>query len=327
MLDHDTTVGWVSVVIVPGINYVKGRNYTKDSKGNPVKTEKFGIAVHNTSNNASDEREASYATRRTDSVSSHFYMDDDSVTQSLDTDWRAWHSGSTNGNSYSISLEFTGGNGKSRSWWLANIAWDKVGEVLAKVIKHHWPDGSFAIRRASVDEMKRNAKVKAFYGHDDMRRAWGGTNHTDPGPNFPWDKLFEVVNKALNADSGSKPAPTPKPKPASRPAPEPTIAFPLPTGYYFGPKNGPAQSVSGYYGRKFKGKTDREWIKTWAGQLAKRGWSIGKGKRWLTKYGNDGLYGSEYRELIIAFQKDQDLIPDGKLGLHTWNAAYRNPVT
>jgi hypothetical protein len=45
--------------------------------------------------------------------------------------------------------------------------------------------------------MKANPRVKAFYSHDDMRRAWGGTTHTDPGANFPWDKLFAVVNAAL----------------------------------------------------------------------------------------------------------------------------------
>jgi hypothetical protein len=45
--------------------------------------------------------------------------------------------------------------------------------------------------------MKSNPKVRAFYGHDDMRRAWGGTTHTDPGGGFPWDRLFAAVNEHL----------------------------------------------------------------------------------------------------------------------------------
>jgi N-acetyl-anhydromuramyl-L-alanine amidase AmpD len=185
---------------VPGIPYVQGRNDYSDGDAR-----KFGIAIHNTSNNASDSDEASYARRRPDGVSSHLYVDGDSVTQSIDTHDRAGHAGSTHGNDHGIAVEITGANGWSRDKWLTSVAWDKIGAVLAKVIRHHWPDGSFKVRRASVAEMRRNPKVKAFYGHDDMRRAWGQTDHTDPGPNFPWDRLFAAVNEALGA------TPTPQP--------------------------------------------------------------------------------------------------------------------
>lgn len=56
----------------------------------------------------------------------------------------------------------------------------------------------------------------------------------------------------------------PVPKPSNGPA------FPLPSGYYFGPKlpTTNARSVSGYHGRKFGGKTDREWLKAWQTQAA-----------------------------------------------------------
>lgn len=190
---------------VPGIPYVQGRNDYHDQDGRH-----YGIAIHNTSNDASDEGEASYAKRRTDGVSSHFYVDRDSVTQSLDTIARAGHAGSRNGNDHAIAVEITGANGKSRDWWLRNVDWAELGRVLAYVIRHDPDFEGFQVRRASVDEMKRNPKVKAFYGHDDMRRAWGGTTHTDPGPNFPWDWLLQAVNAAL----GTKPAPTPKPTPS-----------------------------------------------------------------------------------------------------------------
>jgi N-acetyl-anhydromuramyl-L-alanine amidase AmpD len=54
------------------------------------------------------------------------------------------------------------------------------------------------VRRASVAELRADPKIKAFYGHDDMRRAFGGTTHTDPGANFPWDHLIAVVKAALD---------------------------------------------------------------------------------------------------------------------------------
>lgn len=177
------------------IPYVQGKNAYNDGDDR-----KYGLAFHNTSNDASDTAEAAYAKRRTDGVSSHFYVDEDSATQSIDTADKVGHAGSSQGNENAICFELTGANGWSRAQWLANINWTLLGRVAAAVIRAHWPDGSFQVRRASVAEMKANPKIKAMYGHDDMRRAWGGTTHTDPGPGFPWDHLANVINAALGED-------------------------------------------------------------------------------------------------------------------------------
>lgn len=184
---------------VPGIPYIQGRNSYTDADGT-----KYGIAIHNTSNDASARNEAAYAQNRTDGVSSHFYVDRIEVIQSLDLLARAGHAGSKNGNENGIAVEITGVNGWSRSTWLANVNWVVLGSTLA------WCCNQFgiAVRRASVSEMRSNPKVRAFYSHDDMRQAWGGTDHTDPGPNFPWDKLFEVVAGGSPPLSTTDPIPT-----------------------------------------------------------------------------------------------------------------------
>ena len=129
-------------------------------------------------------------------------------------------------------------------------------------------------------------------------------------------------NPLAGTTSPAKPTP-----PSLHPAPGPALAFPLPRGYYFGPKSGPDSSVSGAYNRTFNGHTDRFWLEQWTGQLVKRGWSIGIGKSYLHGDGNNGIYGPEYKALIEAFQRDQHLNVDGELGINTWNAAYRNPVS
>ncbi len=129
------------------------------------------------------------------------------------------------------------------------------------------------------------------------------------------------------SDGDTKPSLPGTRPPIKDQAPGDPVAFPLPRGYYFGPKEGDKYSVSGFYPRTFKGKSDNYWIKEWVEQLQRRGWSIGKGKRWLSRYGNDGLYGSELKALIRAFQRDQRLVEDGKLGPKTWSAAFLNPVT
>ena len=84
--------------------------------------------------------------------------------------------------------------------------------------------------------------------------------------------------------------------------------------------------MSGFHLRKFKGKTDRHWLQEFGRQLARRGWSVGKGKTWLGRAGNDGKYGREYAALIRRFQQDQGLRQDSLLGEKTWDAAFKNPV-
>lgn len=158
-------------------------------------TRKRYIAVHNTSNDASAEAEASYAKRRTDSVSSHYYVDPDSLIQSLNTDHRAWHAGSTEGNDRGIAYEITGTNGKSRTWWLGNVAWAKLAQQIA-VDCREW---GIVPQTLTVAQIQAGVATGVIT-HDQMRLAWGGTDHTDPGPNFPMDHLIALVRAELEDD-------------------------------------------------------------------------------------------------------------------------------
>lgn len=122
--------------------------------------------------------------------------------------------------------------------------------------------------------------------------------------------------------------PTLPPKPSEpRPAPGPDVAFPLQAGHYFGYDDGTTWSHSGSHDRRTAGKRDSEWLQIWAAQLVKRGWSVGKGRTWLPRFGNDGRFGDEYGALVGAYQADQGLRQDRKLGAGTWNSAFDRPVT
>ncbi|MBM0203500.1 peptidoglycan-binding protein [Micromonospora sp. STR1s_5] len=142
-------------------------------------------------------------------------------------------------------------------------------------------------------------------------------------------KADQVTGTNWHLDElGSAPKPPSAPPSKPKPAPGPRLPFPLPAGYYFGRDDGDDESVSGKYNRRFKGKTDRQWLVEFGKQLARRGWAIGRGKRWLGgKDGNNGVFGPEYDGLVRAFQADQGLTVDGELGAKTWAAAFNNPVT
>ena len=115
------------------------------------------------------------------------------------------------------------------------------------------------------------------------------------------DGLWGKDTQAAHDKKGSKPAP----KPAAK-APK----FPLPKGHYFGPKSGPASSVSGYY-------SHRADLKKWQAQMRKRGWSITA----------DGLYGPATAKVARQFQKEKGLGVDGLIGAKTWAAAWTEKVT
>lgn len=87
-------------------------------------------------------------------------------------------------------------------------------------------------------------------------------------------------------------------------------AFPLKAGYYFGPASGGKFSISGFYSNAAD-------FKVWQTQMKKRGWKINP----------DGKYGAESRKVIIDFQTEKGLEPDGRVGPATWRAAWTAPIT
>lgn len=86
--------------------------------------------------------------------------------------------------------------------------------------------------------------------------------------------------------------------------------FPLPKGWYFGPKDGPTESVSGYYGH-------RDSLRQWQTRMKYRGWTIVP----------DGLYGPTTAAVAKAFQKQCGLTVDGLIGPNTWKSAWTAKIT
>lgn len=139
--------------------------------------------------------------------------------------------------------------------------------------------------------------------HNDMRLVFGGTTHTDPGPNFPHTKLRNYIHAELDALLG-KTAPQPAPAPSGPPK------FPLPAGYYYGPLSGPAQSVSGMF------RTDT--------QVQKDGLKLAQMR--LNHNGNNltvtGQYDTPTAAALKRFQIARGLPADGLIRPDTWKALW-----
>lgn len=148
---------------------------------------KYFIVVHSTENTAPARNEASYAKNRTDGTSSHYYVDDTEIIQSLNTDYGANHVGSWQGNQRGISYEFVGRASWSRAKWLDSIDFEAAAAQMARDCQT-W---GIPVRRLSVAQLAD--MEKGITTHNDCRRAFGGTDHTDPGSNFPMDRLIELI--------------------------------------------------------------------------------------------------------------------------------------
>lgn len=156
---------------------------------------KYGITFHNTSNSrlASATDEATYAKRRTD-ASAHYYVDKTRIVQSLNTDLGAGHAGSSWPNRHCIAYEITGWNSFSRDRWLSDVAWG----LLVRQVRRDCERWNIPMRWLTVDQLRRGER--GFSTHDDCRRAFGGTSHTDPGPNFPKDHLIALLKGETEED-------------------------------------------------------------------------------------------------------------------------------
>lgn len=110
----------------------------------------------------------------------------------------------------------------------------------------------------------------------------------------------------------SVPAPRTPPTKAKVPGlrPEAAPRWPLPPGYYFGPRSGPRQSVSGYV-------SHRADLRVWQARMRARGWTIAV----------DGLYGPGTAAVVRKFQADKRLPTTGLIDARTWALAWTSPVT
>lgn len=127
------------------------------------------------------------------------------------------------------------------------------------------------------------------------------------------DQMTALAERELGGAGGG--GSTPAPPPANGAPP-----FPLPGGYYYGPKNGPKASISGQH------HSDRaEWragLRTWQQRMI----DIGFGRH-FARYGADGMYGATINESEAAaaardLQLRHGLAVDGLIGPKTWAAAW-----
>ena len=173
----------------------------------------------------------------------------------------------------------------TRATWLAH------GEMLDTTA--HWIAWRAAVRGIPI--LRVRADGRGVTDHLGVNNVYHKSTHTDIGPGFPWD----VVMAKAAAIARVPAAPV---TPAGTKAP----VFPLPKGYYFGPKTGPKESVSGYYSHSAD-------YKKFQVRLQQLGYPIAA----------DGHYDVGKDDAVVdKFQYEHHLVRDKRVGPVTWSTAW-----
>ena len=130
-------------------------------------------------------------------VSSHYCADDTSVVQCVLLKDVAWTVGNRPGNNRGINWELSGFASQTREQWLDPFGVAMFGQI-ASVIRADAAKFGIPLRRCTIDDLK--AFRPGITSHNDLGVAFGGTDHTDPGPNFPWDYLLALLTGGAMAN-------------------------------------------------------------------------------------------------------------------------------
>jgi hypothetical protein len=103
----------------------------------------------------------------------------------------AWTVGNRPGNNRGINWELSGFARQTRAEWLDPFGLAMFAQ-MAPYVEADAAKYGIPLERRTVAELK--AFKPGVTSHNDLRLAFGGTTHTDPGGQFPWDVFLATMN-------------------------------------------------------------------------------------------------------------------------------------
>jgi hypothetical protein len=199
---------WGDLFVTQSVEYhdlawISAKAYGTGRDGKAVRY----IVIHYTAGaerNTSAEDGAVYDQKRTDGVSTHYFIDSNSVVQCVLTKNRAnacYHKGNRLGIQYELC-----GTVQTRAQWLDSASLPTLRNA-ARQVARDCKKYSIPVRRLSVTETRAAwydfpNGPKGIVGHVDVTNAYpeDGGDHTDPGTAFPWDIFLNMVKAELTGD-------------------------------------------------------------------------------------------------------------------------------
>lgn len=157
---------------------------------------------------------AAYFAKKAAGGSAHYVVDLEDEQHCVPDNVIAWHAPPNKG---SIGIEICAEASYTRDEWLSDAVWPAVEKAAERHLELSARFNVPLVRLSPVDLL---AGREGYCGHVDVSQTWHETNHTDPGPGFPWDEYAKLLNAAAPV-----PAPAPQPAPAPSPAPSGQLVY------------------------------------------------------------------------------------------------------
>lgn len=129
----------------------------------------------------------------------HWVCDADSVIPLAPEDVIANHAAGSN--RFAIGVCLTGRAGQSAEEWADAMSAPTV-ELAARLAGERALALGIPIRRLSSDQLK--AGESGICGHINVNEAFDQTDHTDPGPDFPWERFLALAHDQTNTTTSQE---------------------------------------------------------------------------------------------------------------------------
>lgn len=118
----------------------------------------------------------------------HIVIDADGVScRENDDEYIPWAANFT-GNRAGFHFSLAGRAAFTREQWLAR---PKQLATLARILRAYSEARAIPLRKLTPAEVR--VKGIGVCGHGDISEAWAESDHTDPGPAFPWDHVLDLA--------------------------------------------------------------------------------------------------------------------------------------
>ncbi|MDH6283236.1 N-acetylmuramoyl-L-alanine amidase [Prescottella agglutinans] len=151
------------------------------------------LAVHTSEGALTVPSLLQFCANKANGASYNTMVDRQGVTgRSNDDQFAPWAAGYT-GNDRGWHVCALGFARQSRNEWLSYTGQiNKLAEMLAFYCR------IYGIPPVKISAADLRAGRKGICGHAEISEAWHEVDHTDPGPNFPWDVLVAKTAALLN---------------------------------------------------------------------------------------------------------------------------------
>lgn len=183
-------------LILPPIIFKRAKTY-QPGRVQPI----LGICIHTAEctehHLAAENLQAWDAGANAPKASWHYAVDNDSITQSVREEDRAWAANSGPAHETGVHIELAGRANQTPTQWADTFSTDML-DLAAMLCADICKRRETRVAKIGATELRAGV-LDAFYGHVDVTDAWHRTTHRDPGVNFPWDSFLAEVGRKLAA--------------------------------------------------------------------------------------------------------------------------------